>query len=504
MKRTDEMKRRTGLMFVAVAGAAILTVGCKKECELKPKEGYSIVGEGKDCFYEAIGGTIVIGDGSEAFEIKENLTLHAKNTYILSGWVYVVDGVTLTIEPGTIIKGERATKSTLIIERGAKIMAAGTRERPIVFTSGEAPGNRVPGDWGGLIICGRAPNNEGEQTIEGGVRSLHGGTDPNDNSGILRFVRVEFAGIEYEVDNEINGITMGSVGAGTTIEYVQVSYPGDDSFEWFGGTVNAKYLVSLGCWDDDYDTDNGFSGKIQFAVALRDPHISDQSASNGFESDNNSSGSNDAPFTSPVFANITVFGPVANPTNYTDQGGVKGHWDASRTRFQAGLHLRRNTKLSIFNSVIAGWPIGVIVENSGRGDAQGNATRGELNITNCVLAGCVRNFQDRQFWTNRSVYDTEANYDAITSAYFMRQGGNNRVFATLAELKMGNNPLNLNGSGLFPQSDSPLATGAEWTHAKVSSWFEKVNYIGAFGPHETANNNWMTGWTNFDPQNTKY
>lgn len=494
-------------MLVAVAGAAILTVGCKKECELKPKDGFRIVGEGKDCFYEEIGEvgqTLDLGDGSEAYEIKSDMTLYAKNTYILKGWVYVVDGVTLTIEPGTIIKGDRESKATLIIERGGKIMAKGTREKPIVFTSSQEPGRRKPGDWGGLIICGKARTNKGEQTIEGGVRSKHGGNDDNDNSGILSYVRVEFAGIEYEPDNEINGITMGSVGAGTQIDHVQVSYPGDDSFEWFGGTVNAKYLVSLGCWDDDYDTDNGFSGKIQFAVALRDPLIADQSASNGFESDNNSDGSNDGPKTSAVFANISVFGPVSNPTNYTDQGGVNGHWDASKCRFQAGLHLRRHTELSIFNSVIAGWPIGVIIENDKGSATQTNATEGKLNVTNCVLAGCVKNFQDAQYWSGGKINNGIASDSAWGYSYFTRTGGNNRVFGTLAELKLGSNPLNLNGSGFFPQSDSPLATGAAWTNAKVSSWFEKVNYVGAFGPHETASNNWMTGWTNFDPQNTKY
>ncbi|MCL2098053.1 MAG: hypothetical protein FWH23_04770 [Bacteroidales bacterium] len=450
-----------------------------------------------------IGGeTLNLGDGSEAYEITSNMTLKYPNTYMLKGFVYVVDGVTLTIEPGVIIKGEKASRGTLIIERGGKIMAQGTKERPIVFTSSQSAGNRNPGDWGGLILLGRAPNNAGEQTIEGGVRSKHGGSNPNDNSGILSYVRVEFAGIEYSTDNEINGITFGSVGTGTQLDHIQVSYSGDDSFEWFGGTVNAKYLVAYCGWDDDFDTDNGFSGKIQFALGMRHPLIGDKSASNGFESDNNANGTSDAPFTSTVFANVSLFGPVSNPTNYTDQSGVQGS-DVD-ARFQAGLHLRRNTKLSIFNSVIAAFPIGLIIENSGRGDAQGNATAGELNVTNCVIAGCVRNFQDRQVWSGGSVNDADAGYNDFTNPYFNRSGGNNNTYATLAELKLGSNPLNLNCSGIFPQSDSPLASGAVWTNAKVSTGFEQVNYIGAFGPTETASNNWTSGWTNFDPQNTTY
>ena len=477
--------RMTGLVLVAVA---VFNVSCKKDP--KPVDD-PVTSE-----------TLNLGDGSDAFEIKSNTTLKYPNTYILRGFVYVVDGVTLTIEPGVIIKGDRLSKGTLIIERGAKIMAKGTKERPIVFTSSQAPGNRKSGDWGGLIILGKAPNNQGEQTIEGGVRSKHGGTDPNDNSGVLSYVRVEFAGIEYSVDNEINGITFGSVGAGTQLDHLQVSYSGDDSYEWFGGTVNAKCLVAYCGWDDDFDTDNGFSGKIQFAFGIRHPSIGDKSASNGFESDNDANGSTNAPFTSAVFANVSLFGPVANPTNYTNQAGVQGsNVDA---RFQAGLHLRRNTKLSIFNSLVAAFPIGLIVENSGRGDAQGNATNGELNVTNCVIAGCVKNYQDKQVWSGGLQYDNAEGSDDFVKSYFERTNGSNRTFTTLADLKLGGNPLNLNVSEIFPKSDSPLANGAAWTNAKVSSWFERVNYIGAFGPNETATNNWMTGWTNFNPQNTVY
>ena len=491
-KTLEVVKRMTGTMLVActVACSVVLCVGCKKPVDDDPEE---LTKE-----------TLNLGDGSEAFEIKSNMTLKYPNTYILKGFVYVVDGVTLTIEPGVIIKGDKASKGTLIVERGGKIMAKGTKERPIVMTSGKAAGSRKSGDWGGLIILGKAPHNLGEQTIEGGVRSKHGGADPNDNSGVLSYVRVEFAGIEYSTDNEINGITLGSVGAGTQIDHVQVSYSGDDSFEWFGGTVNAKYLVSYASWDDDFDTDNGFCGKIQFAVALRNSLIADQSASNGFESDNNADGTAATPFTSCVFANVSLLGPVANPTNYTDQGGVQGHTDASKVRFQAGLHLRRNTQLSIFNSIIAAFPIGIIVENDKGSSTRGNAEAGNLNVTNCILAGCVKNFQDAQFWTNKKIDNGTPSEEAWGNGYFTRVGGNNRIFGTLADLKLGNNPLNLNGSEMFPKSDSPAASGAAWTNAKVAAWFEKVNYIGAFSPSETASSNWMSGWTNFDPQNTQY
>ena len=476
---------------IVLASVLVFCVSCKKDPNPDPIEEPPVKGE-----------VINLGDGSEAYEIKENMTLKYPNTYVLRGFVYVVDGITLTIEPGVIVKGDKSSKGTLIVERGGKMMAKGTKEKPIVFTSSQAAGNRNPGDWGGIILLGKAPNNRGEQTIEGGVRSKHGGNDANDNSGTLSYVRVEFAGIEYSTDNEINGITFGSVGAGTQIDHIQVSYSGDDSYEWFGGNVNAKYLVAYRGWDDDFDTDNGFSGKVQFALSLRDPRVGDKSASNGFESDNNADGSAEALNTSAVFANVSLFGVVANPTNYINQAGVNG--SSTEARFQAGLHLRRNTQLSIFNSLIAAYPIGLIVENDKGSATQTNATNGNLNVTNCVIAGCIKNYQDKQVWSGGSQFNNEEGSDAFVKSYFERSAGGNRTFATLAELKLGGNPLNLGSLEVFPKSDSPLASGTSWTNAKVSTWFEKVNYIGAFSTSETANSNWTSGWTNFNPQSTVY
>jgi hypothetical protein len=438
---------------------------------------------------EPVGRILPLGDGSDCFEITENLTLNYPDTYILSGFVYVTAGVSLTIEPGVVIRGDRASKGTLIVERGGKIYAEGTAEKPVVFTSNQAAGQRNPGDWGGIIILGKAPNNAGEQTVEGGVRSRHGGADSHDNSGILKYVRVEFAGVEYSTDNEINGVTFGSTGDGTLVDYVQVSHSGDDSFEWFGGTVNAKHLISYHGWDDDFDTDNGFGGKVQFALSIRNPQVGDKSASNSFESDNNAGGSNDAPVTKAAFANVSIFGPVADRAGYVDRAGEKG--SDVNARFQAGIHLRRNTSLSIFNSLVAAFPIGIIIEGSA---SQSLANDGSLNVANTVFAGNIRNFQDRQYWTNGTVFDPEPT--GFTETYILRSGGGNRIFNDLADLKLSGNR--------FPAHDSPLATGADWSDEKASAWFEKTEYLGAFSPEETADENWTSGWTNFDPQNTEY
>jgi hypothetical protein len=465
----------------------VLTVVCVS-CNKTDDEGPAVVTEFLD-----------LGDGSNAYEVSADLTLRYPNVYHLKGFVYVPAGVTLTIEPGVIVKGDKASKGTLIVERGGKIVAAGTRERPIVFTSAQAPGNRKAGDWGGLILLGNAPNNMVEQTIEGGVRSKHGGLDPNDSSGTLSYLRVEFAGIEYSTDNEINGITFGSVGAGTQIDHIQVSYSGDDSFEWFGGTANARYLVAYRGWDDDFDTDNGFGGHIQFALALRDARVADKSASNGFESDNNANGAALEPYTAAVFANVSLIGPVGSePANYSNLTVTDG--SPVDARFQAGLHLRRNTQLSIFNSLIAAFPIGLIIENDKGSTTQTWASEGRLNVSNCVIAGAVKNFQDKQYWADGSQFDGAENAAAFTADYFMRIGGANRTFARLDELGLsGAAPLSL-----FPGVGSPLASGAAWSDGKVSSGFEKTAYVGAFGPTESDANNWTSGWCNFDPQNTTY
>ena len=451
----------------------------------------------------AHGEEVILGDGSRSdYELSGNMTLKAADSHLIKGFVYIPSGVTLTIEPGTVIKGDKETEGTLIVERGGKIMAQGTKNDPIVFTSAQPAGSRKPGDWGGIIILGKAKNNMGEMTIEGGVRSKHGGTDDNDNSGVLSYVRVEFAGIEYEPDNEINGITFGSVGKGTRIDHIQVSHSGDDSFEWFGGSVNATHLVAFRGWDDDFDTDNGFSGKIQYALGLRDPKVGDKSASNGFESDNNASASTAEPFTSAVFANVTLLGPVANPAAYTNEAGVGG--SPVDARFQAALHLRRNTQLSIYNSVIAAFPIGLIIENDKGSSTQTWATEGKLNVTNCVMAGMVKNFQDAQYWSGGTQLNPVADAGVFAGSYFNRTAGGNTALPALADLKFKGDALNLAAPGMFPTAESPLASGAVWTDARVSSGFDKTAYIGAFGPAETASSNWTYGWCNWDPQNTTY
>ena len=278
----------------------------------------------------------------------------------LNNKVYVKNNAILTIAPGTIIRGDKLTQGTLIITRGAKIIADGTAANPIVFTSNEAVGARNEGDWGGLVLLGLAKNNQpgGVANIEGIVPttdSQFGGNFDNDNSGILRYVRVEFAGIALEPNKEINGITFGSVGSGTIVDYVQVTFSGDDSFEWFGGTVNCKHLIAYRGLDDDFDCDFGYRGKVQFALSIRDKDISDAPGdSNAFECDNDATGSAAQPKTRPIFSNVTLVGPRGNGTIALPPG----------EKFEKAFRLRRNSAVSVLNSLVTGWEKGLSIEGA--------------------------------------------------------------------------------------------------------------------------------------------
>jgi hypothetical protein len=343
------------LAFLAVTGCRKIETDGEKEIFVVTKE-VAPVG-------------VVVNTITLSGNITKDTTLLAKDINYLSGKVYVTKGVTLTIQEGAKVQAKSgANVAALIICRGAKIIAKGTAEKPIVFTSAQP--NPASGDWGGVVLLGTARVNTtltwkgaavaGLTSVEGGVNDtevgygLAGSGDAAfptgndaDNSGILKYVRIEYAGYAYQPDNELNSLTMAGVGNGTTIEHIQVTYAKDDAFEWFGGTVNCKYLIAYKTQDDDFDTDNGYSGNVQFGIILRDSVIADISQSEAFESDNNSGGTDATYQTTAVFSNITAIGPRATLAN------------VGNTLFRGGAHIRRNTGISIFNSIIAGWRIGL-------------------------------------------------------------------------------------------------------------------------------------------------
>ncbi len=445
--------------------------------------------------------TNVLGDGTTEYELTTDVVIGEGETWSLNGWVYVPEGKTLTIGKGAIIKGVKAAKSTLIIERGGKLIAEGTASSPIVFTSSEAAGARQPGDWGGIIMLGKAPNNGGnELTIEGGVRSSHGGTDTNDNSGILKYARIEFAGIEYEKDNEINALTLGSVGAGTTIEYVQVSHSGDDSYEWFGGTVNMNNIIAYSTWDDCFDADKGYSGKVQFALSVRNPQVGDKSGSNGFESDN--SKNNDSPYTSAAFSNVTIVGPVTDPANYSDEANVNGSTGDGEGFFQNAAQIRRGSKLGVFNSILVGFPVGVNLDND-YDTAQEYALENSSLGGNIMAGMALSNYADASNDTRGDVFPEGTSTSAVEAVWNKDGAYNDAPYATIAEVGFASTPSYSSPVAVI-SSESVAASGAVWNNSMVASGFDQVEYRGAFSPSETASSNWTTGWTNFDPQNTVY
>ena len=449
-----------------------------------------------------------IGNGDAEFVFTGKQTLK-KGTYILKGWVYIADGAELTIEPGTVIKGDKQTKASLIVERGGKLIAQGTATEPIVFTSEEAAGSRKPGDWGGIIICGKALNNQQEQQIEGGPRTKHGGNNDADNSGVLSYVRIEFAGYPFQKDKEINGLTLGSVGNGTKIDHVQVSYTNDDSFEWFGGSVNCKYLVAYHGWDDDFDTDNGFSGAVQYGLVVRDARIADTSQSNGFESDNNASGSDVSPYTNATFSNITVIGPKAqtgvafeNTTDFINGGSVFPNNGSALGKFQSAFQIRRASRLNIINSVAVGFPIGLIIDGE-KGDTPAQAKAGTIRFHNNVFAGMDVIGSDANKVYDDVLYDAvnkaviDANQKSYSNTFFFQEALKNKSYDDASAL--GLQDASNVGSPFMPSASSPLLSLASFD-GESSAWLDKVAYVGAFN----ATDNWLTGWTNFDPQNTKY
>ena len=419
--------------------------------------------------------------------IKADLTLKAANVYTLRGLVYVAEGAVLTIEPGTIIQGDKSSRGTLVITRGSRIEAPGTVDKPIVFTSSEGASAKS-GDWGGVVLMGRAKTNAsyngtpGLGEAEGGINNgdgygLFGGADDNDNSGTLTYVRIEYAGYAFLPDKEINGLSMYSVGRGTKISYVEVISAADDSFEWFGGTVNCDHLIAYKSLDDDFDTDNGFSGKVQFGISIRDSAVADVSGSNGFESDNDAGGSILNPQTAAVFSNMTLVGPREKLTS------------VGNALFRNGAQIRRNSSESVLNSVWLGWPSsGVFIDGTtGRPTDLNITTNNNLLLAGNIIAGCQKPLNYGASATAPTGWTlTDLTNWWNTAAY------NNTILTNTSDVGY-TAPYNYSSPDFTPAANSPVLSGVfPFTDPKLSG-FAVVTYRGAVGP----NDNWYKGWTRF-------
>ncbi|MFY7965889.1 MAG: T9SS type A sorting domain-containing protein [Chitinophagaceae bacterium] len=435
--------------------------------------------------------------------ITTNTVWTKNNVYKLQGLIYVTNNATLTIEAGTVVRGDDATaNSTLIITRGAKLYAVGTVSEPIVFTSNKAAGSRNPGDWGGVVLLGRATYNGagGKANIEGIAAvpqtTFGGETTPNDNdnSGTLKYVRIEYGGYVFDTNKEINGLTLGAVGRGTTIDYVQCSYTNDDSFEWFGGTVNCAHLISYRGVDDEFDTDNGFSGSVQFCLGVRDPQLGDatwslasgSSTSEGFESDNDATGSTNSPITKAIFSNMTFVGPLRGDASSTNLASI-------HPAFRRSARLRRNTQLKVINSILMDYPTGVFIDGSA---AIANASAGTLIFANNIVAGNTagRVLENGTSSTIRTWFGASSNDSAVSTSGILTT------------------PYNFTSPDYRPATGSIALSGASFSNSLIApyviaevankNFVTPVTYRGAFAPAPTAM--WTNGWANWDPQNTNY
>lgn len=288
-------------------------------------------------------------------EIGQDAELTCDKDYLLRFTAYVAPGATLSIEPGTTIRGDLETKGTLVVQPGARIRAIGTPERPIVFTSASEEGRQKPGDWGGLILLGEAPTNLKDasgKSMMGRIEGItsggeYGGSNPEDSSGVLSFIRIEYSGTEIAPNNEINGLTLGGVGRGTVIDHVQVRHTGDDCFEFFGGTVDAKYLVCQAPGDDSFDWDYGYTGRLQFLLGQADSSVSD--GSNGFEGDNDPNSTKNTPVSHPLIYNATLCGKNRR----------------METQEHYGVLLRRGSEMRLRNAMFIGFGAGLDVRDPG-------------------------------------------------------------------------------------------------------------------------------------------
>ena len=456
-----------------MAFSATLVVGCVKveiDDSSSTTNNGGGTGTGGTLQERIISSKIITGNINEIVELP-------KGKYTLKGYVFVTERATLRFAPGSIILSDTLQKGALIVERNSRLFADGTAAEPIIFTSGKPAGRRVPGDWGGIVLLGNAPTNRSTTpTIEGGINSQYGGSVAADNSGILRYVRIEYAGIAADPGSEINGLTCGGVGSGTVLENIQVTYGNDDAYEFFGGTVNAKNLVAFATADDDFDFDFGYVGRIQFGISLRDPAFVDGGdAGNGIECDNDGSGTAALPRTRPVLSNFTLCG-----ANMATTGPAANHNFANRWR--------RSTQFVFRNSILMGYPKGGLVLESNL-TAQSFLNDSSAFRHNLVHA-VVEPYKVSGIITPTVITaaDVKAKAEGVDSC---------KTYAASADIML-ENAFNLAAPNFTPKAGSPAIAPNAASFVGLPN-FTVVTYAGAIGT-----SNWLQGWTSFTPQTNVY
>jgi len=408
-----------------------------------------------------------------------DVEFEAENEYVLHGAVFIEEPAILEIEAGTTIYGDSTSNGTLIIAQGAEIHAHGTADAPIVMTSDQLEGERARGDWGGLIINGYAPLNiEGGEAEGEGATGTYGGDDPDDSSGVLEYVRVEFAGTEFSPDNELNGIAFQGVGSGTTVDHIMVKYNKDDGVEFFGGTVEAKHVICFGIADDSFDWTDGWTGKGQFWLAMQ---MGDD-ADNGFESDNNGDNNNLTPRSDPTLYNVTLIGdPYDFPGDESD----------------IGMLLREGTAATIRNFIVTGFKEAAIdIDHPATFDQVAN---GELTLEsglvygNCLVEGCMGNFKPDDDDAEAAISTLEFVTGANEVDFIDPLLGEPSHLCPFCPFDLLDPTRNF-----APRSGSPALTGEIAPAVPPNDgFFEIANFIGAVGPPGSGQEDWYIGWTDF-------
>lgn len=451
-------------------------------------------------------------------DIVSSRTLYSDTTYTLKGYIHVANGATLTIQPGTVIKGDYNTLgSSLFILRGAKIVAVGTADKPIVFTSSQPVGQRKPGDWGGLILVGNGIDNragdlevEGTNTVAGNTSGTNyrvlysGGTDNNDSSGELKYVRVEFAGFAPSLNNELNSFTFAAVGRGTKVSYVQAMAGLDDSYEFWGGAVDGDHMVSYESGDDHYDMSEGYVGRLQYVIGLQSTVLTQRNGAGtpssdpeGVENDGCfgtgcTTGYNTTPLTIPLIANFTLIG-----TGNTATSGSSGGY---------GMMIRRGVGGYYVNGIVARWPRGGVslrdketFDRAGAAATPDMATT-DLAIKNVLFADVTDMFQPAGGSTVQNSFDPAGNAlvktTAATASLFAAFPAS--IGATTTESALDWTPAASSpaASGGMTAFTGKLATKAS-TATSTGNTIGGTAFVGAAAP---GGPKWWQGWTKYYQQ----
>jgi hypothetical protein len=418
--------------------------------------------------------------------ISSNITLDANKDYTLTGQVFVKNNATLTIPAGVTVfmskNDDPANKSSLIITQGSKLFVNGTADKPVVFTSGAT--TKAPGDWGAIVVLGKAPTN----VVTGNANGLavsadtkYGGVESADNSGSIKYLRVEYAGginpeaeEEWDID-KVSGLHLASVGSGTTIDHVMVSHSRDDGFQFVGGTVNATHLIAYNNGDDDFDFDYGYTGKMQYVISYRGQLNSTHALrANALESYNDKWPTTNIPLTRPVISNMTIIGPQGTEAN---------------TNLNQAVYIRKGTRFVLENSIIAEYSKGgLMVCPKTRVPWVQNT--GSLFKYNLVQSDTLsRTFSYDNGSDPAGFYGVAG--DAQLRDFALNSVNQNQMFTASSDIKLVG-MYNANGPDLSPSANSPALTGANFSDADLSTFFTAVPYRGAVAPgtNWAAASNW--------------